>query len=233
MKDFMMDAYNSDKGYAVKRNPTTGLNEMFVAGTHKPTTKKGVKEWVQNIGEGVEHLTLTDNKRFNVFTHHRQNFAHKLEDAAHSEKVDVVYGHSRGAAIISDFEAKDDFIFIGLDGATGITREHDNILNILHKGDLFDNAIAAHDKHSRNIHVPGKFHNVTAPSLRRHAKKKEKASKSKKKDKKEEVKSPPVIDRKRGRYSESSVSKKKKRYRGFSRGVYSPPRVKRTRNFFG
>lgn len=248
MREFMAASYNSDRGFAIEQNPVTGLNEMFVAGTHSPTTLRGVKEWFQNVGEGVEHLVAADRIGYDVFGEHRKHFAQKLEQEARANNVHVVYGHSRGAAIISDFEESDGYVFIGLDGATGITENHGNILNIIHKGDLFDNAIAAHDKTSKNIHVPGTFHNVTTSSRRSRSKPKvakrstktkhKKTTQKRKKPKKKNnniVSPPPIVRQSRKRYHGSrggerplflsrSRNSKKKQSR-----IHSPPRIQRKR----
>lgn len=253
MRQFMKDAYDSKDGYAIKRNPTTGLDEMFVAGTHSPITKKGVKEWFQNVGEGVEHLVGMDKQDFNLFSKHREEFALKLEEQARENNVQVVYGHSRGAAIMSDFHDRD-FIFIGLDGATGITQHHSDIINIEHKGDLFDFAIAAHGKSSRNIHVPGKFHNVTEKrkskkskkskyrniAIAKYSKKEQVKAKKikKKKEGRNDIISPPKIKKKRGflegpaEARKPKTKKKKEGGRGKKRKIESPPEIFRSSKFF-
>jgi hypothetical protein len=231
MRDFMKQAYDSDKGYAIKKNPTTGLDEMFVAGTHSPTTKRGITEWFQNIGEGAEHLVGMDKQKFNLFLKHREEFAYKLEEEARTNNVKVVYGHSRGAAIMSDFEDRD-YIFIGLDGATGIAQNHSDIINIEHKGDVFDFAIAAHDKTARNIHVPGKFHNVSEkkkkskkvvdPASKRVFKKK----KGKKGNQKTYFKARDVKS-KHKKQTKTKASKKKK-----GGEIVSPPQIQKKRGFY-
>lgn len=159
MSSFMNAAYDSPDGYSIRVNPLTGMKEMMIAGTHSPTTVKGMKEWASNIAEGLDSATFHAIPVLNDVTVHREAFGEKLAQIAADEGVQVVYGHSRGAAIMSHFD-ETKFIGIGIDGATYIGEAKQKFINVNAGKQVFDRAIGAFNK--RTVHVKGvKFHDVT------------------------------------------------------------------------
>lgn len=175
MTDFMADSYESGDGYVIRLNPLTGKKEMMIAGTHPATSVKGAKEWVQNLMEATENV-VGRNRLSTHSEHHRNKFADRLIDIAQEEDVEVVYGHSRGAAIASHFP--EEFTVIGIDGASSIGERRPYINLIQSRGPLgtFDNIIAS--GHKGNVRLKGKgFHNVSVNKGKiKEAKKKLRAS---------------------------------------------------------
>jgi len=125
-------AYGSPKGYVISKNLKTGDVEMFVKGTSSG------KEWLQNILEsplGYSYSTYGHYKSFEE----RRKYANALSAIAAENGVDIVYGHSRGAAIVGDMNGK--FKKVGLDGATVLNRRGRNdYLNVRQK-QIFDAGI--------------------------------------------------------------------------------------------
>jgi len=172
MGDYLTAAYASEDGYLIRTNPHTGKKEMFIAGTHEAHTHKGFKEWMSNVAEGTGEI-LPDNVFHRYSERKRDEFAHKLIDIAREQDVEVVYGHSRGAAIASEFP--EDFTVIGLDGASAIGHHRRYVNLIQSRGPMgtFDNLIGA--GHKENVRMKGKgFHNVTQNKAKISAEKKEK-----------------------------------------------------------
>ena len=54
MDEFLTAAYDNPNGYAIRINPMTGKKEMMIAGT-RSRNDYGVRDWVQNVAEGVHH----------------------------------------------------------------------------------------------------------------------------------------------------------------------------------
>lgn len=89
----------------------------------------------------------------------RDAFSKKMEAIAEENGVEVVYGHSRGAAIASGMD-QSKFTYIGLDGATFEGHPTD-MLNIQGK-QLFDYGIAMGHGKSKTVKLSDVgFHNVT------------------------------------------------------------------------
>lgn len=140
-------AYASKNGYSISKNPQTGDVEMFVRGTAT------LGEWGQNFVESPFYRGKARKASLGV----RQEFADRLSRIAEREGVTVVYGHSRGAAVLGDMRGN--FLKIGLDGATILnTRaKNDDILNVRQKS-VFDWVLARRSKkHMR----PSGFKSVT------------------------------------------------------------------------
>tara|TARA_B110000902_G_C14290385_1_gene580616 strand:+ start:1513 stop:2202 length:690 start_codon:yes stop_codon:yes gene_type:complete len=158
--DFMTDSnigqavemsYSSPDGYAIRVNPVTGLREMFIAGT------SSASEWVQNLAEGVGKILWNPHSMGSEMA--RDTFAAKLEGIADDEHVDVVYGHSRGASIMSGM-TNPDRIYIGLDGASAIGHKK-HYINLIQGGitNVFDKGISF--GHKGNVKIKGTgFHSV-------------------------------------------------------------------------
>lgn len=118
--DFADKAYKAKRGYAVRINPKTGEKEMFVRGT---TFKRGGVEWAQNVLETPlsSMVGLGTTIAGDISRHIRGKYSKFLTDVAKREKVKVVYGHSRGAAVVNDMKIPGVRKY-GLDGATILNR---------------------------------------------------------------------------------------------------------------
>lgn len=107
------EAYKAKDGYVIKKNPITKENEMFVRGTAKG------REWVQNAVESIPRKAyglIPGSRTAGALSFKkRREYASKLDDVAKKNNVKKVYGHSRGAAIISDM--KSPVKKVGVDGA--------------------------------------------------------------------------------------------------------------------
>lgn len=145
---FVRDSYESPHGYALRLNPVTGKTEMMVAGTHSPFTAKGREEWAQNVFDGILYsadyiakhelnafLDETWNeggilprahikgiKFFEKADVWRQQKQKDLAQVAKEKGVDVIYGHSRGGALVSDMKVPG-VQKVGLDAAMLIAHE--------------------------------------------------------------------------------------------------------------
>jgi len=113
LKEGFDSAYASPEGYAIKKNPITKENEMFVRGTAKGP------EWVQNAVEAIPREAYSFwpsvGLGAGISFRKRRKYAEKLDDVARKKGVKAVYGHSRGAAVVSDMKAK--VKKVGVDGA--------------------------------------------------------------------------------------------------------------------
>jgi len=141
---FANKAYSSPDGYAIRRNPKTGKKEMFVRGT---TFKRGGVEWLQNLAEtpGFGSLGLGEQFSSDVSRHFRSKYSKFLTDVAKRESVSVIYGHSRGGAVVNDMNVPG-ASKIGLDAATILNRAP-TIPNYRQK-QAFDALIGANAKHT-------------------------------------------------------------------------------------
>jgi len=84
-----------------------------------------------------------------------------LERIAKQEGVDVIYGHSRGAAILADMELPSNTTKVGLDGAMSIAADKD-MLNLQEHGftGFFDKVIGASGENNVNFDLGPKLHSV-------------------------------------------------------------------------
>lgn len=106
-------AYESPSGYSVLKNPISDENEVFVRGT------KYGGEWLQNAlealpsvaGAAFPSLGLAASGSYRK----RGAFAKKVETARKKTNAKVVYGHSRGAAVVADMTSSAKKV--GVDGA--------------------------------------------------------------------------------------------------------------------
>lgn len=151
---FKDEAYKRKEGYSVRTNPFTGNKELFIAGT------RSGGEWLQNIVEGAEHAGLPSAAGW-LSERSKRRYADRLEEIIEKEGVTVVYGHSRGAAIMS-LIGSPGVTKVGIDGASFIG-DKENYLNIIQSRSitgLGDNLIAA--GHHNNIRIKQRaFHDVT------------------------------------------------------------------------
>jgi len=158
--EFARDAYDSDaNGYAIRVNPLTGDKEMFIAGTKPP----GHGQWALNVWDMPWYnlTAATGWKGFEVMDPWRYKKTRFFERIAKQEGVDVIYGHSRGAAILADMELPSNTTKVGLDGAMAIAADKD-LLNLQEHGftGFFDKAIGASGEDNVNFNLGPKFHSV-------------------------------------------------------------------------
>lgn len=106
-------AYESKDGYAVLKNPVSGENEMFVRGT------KTGGEWLQNVVEALPNEIVAAIPALKPLTSGsrgvRKGYAKRLDYVRKQTGSKVVYGHSRGAAVVADMTSK--VKKVGVDGA--------------------------------------------------------------------------------------------------------------------
>jgi len=106
-------AYSSKDGYAVLKNPISDENEMFVRGT------KTGGEWLQNVVEALPDVVVAAIPALKPLTSGsrgaRKAFANRLDYARKRTGTKVVYGHSRGAAVVADMTSS--VKKVGVDGA--------------------------------------------------------------------------------------------------------------------
>ena len=172
---FVQDGYK--KGYTIRTNPRTGKKEMFVAGS------RSIGDWVLNAVDaglyGVENLVspLVDEvweegtslpaesrphlDKLDVF---RQYGQWRLGRIARREDVDVVYGHSRGGAMVADMNVGT-ADKVGVDSAMWIAREKD-MVNFneggewLHPTSYFDLALGVTGKKNVTLNYGSKVHHA-------------------------------------------------------------------------
>lgn len=154
---FKDQAYANEDGLAIRINPVTGKKELFVAGTRTG------KEWLQNVVEGAGHampgvLGVSHATRYSELQ--RQDYADWIDQIVELEDIEVVYGHSRGAATMSEMHSE--VQYIGVDGASFIGHHKDyiNLQNTGVGGLGFDKLIGA--GHKGNVDMPKTvIHDVT------------------------------------------------------------------------
>ncbi|BAO48206.1 hypothetical protein [Chaetoceros sp. DNA virus 7] len=107
------------------------------------------------VEEASSVLKISDDER--------RSYAAYIDNIIQENEIDVVYGHSRGAAIASELES--DVQIIGLDGAMVIANDQANFLNIRQddsEGYGFDRTIAG--PYENTVIVKGgAFHKVAVP----------------------------------------------------------------------
>ncbi len=137
---FAQCAYRNPAGYAIRVNPANGKKEMFVAGTWN------VFDWAANLYES----------KYGGHTFYRKKAAEKYRKIAEANGVDVIYGHSRGGALIGDI-VNPKIRKVGLDAAMIISKDK-NITNYRNKG-YFDRVIGLTGKNNKVIQSK-RFHKV-------------------------------------------------------------------------
>lgn len=120
-RDFARHAYSVESGYAIRRSPITGKIEMFVAGTRS----RG--QWALNIFDAALY-NYTDPV-FHVLDPWRVAKQRELTNAVLSYGVQVVYGHSRGGALVADLKLPDIVQKVGLDAAM-VLAKNKSMLNL-------------------------------------------------------------------------------------------------------
>lgn len=171
-KDFVNQGYESEKGYSIRINPRTGQKEMFVAGTRNASqwglnlldtvlysADKGLNIMLNDLevaaqeAVGIESPTPmfpVDIKMFQHIDVPRNRKQQELAAIAEENDVEVIYGHSRGGAMVSDMDVSAQKI--GLDAAMLIAHNKDT-LNINEGGGinplgLFDEIIGVTGKNN-------------------------------------------------------------------------------------
>ena len=118
---FKKSAYASRAGYSIRTNPWTGHKELFIAGTRTGT------DWMQNFAEGSG--IIGPNISADISDSFTNNYVEHLEQVINDNNIEVVYGHSRGASIMSKIKSPK-ITKVGLDGAS-VIGEKDDYLNII------------------------------------------------------------------------------------------------------
>lgn len=154
--EFKQKAYEDPYGYSVRVNEVTGKKELFIAGT------RSSRQWAQNVSEGLVHLGVV-NPLGVVSEYSKLQYIEELKQLIEDQGIEVVYGHSRGAAYLGGIDLP--IQKIGIDGAT-VLGPHDDFLNINQSinlgGGVFDNIIGF--GHKNTLHLKQrKFHDVTVP----------------------------------------------------------------------
>lgn len=178
----MMDrAYSDPRGVSFRYNPDTGKNEMFVAGTrnyqdHTMNIVDGLYTGLNTARDiygseavfGVKDDSLShfflERLDFRKLDFVRNKQSRSIEKIARDHNVDVIFGHSRGAAIISDVSS--DFKRIGVDGAmiissdTSIDNYHDTATFSNLGTGVFDEFLALRGESNHVANINTKFHNA-------------------------------------------------------------------------
>lgn len=142
---FARDAYDSEAGYAIRINPNTGQKEMFIAGTRHTSqwglnaldtvlygADKMLDEAItleKHAWTGATGIPLPPHKRMKLLSRldmPREMKQLRFAKIAKANNVDVVYGHSRGAAMAADLDLPG-VAKIGLDGAMVLANETDTL----------------------------------------------------------------------------------------------------------
>ena len=158
--DFAKEAYDDgNDGYAIRINPLTGDKEMFIAGTKPP----GHGQWALNLWDmpwyNLSHITGWEGfERMDPFRYRKTKY---FERIAKEAGVDVIYGHSRGGAIVADMDVPSNITKVGLDAAMVIAADKDT-LNLQEFGvsGLFDKVIGMTGDENVDFDLGPKFHSV-------------------------------------------------------------------------
>jgi len=171
--EFVSDSYNAPEGYTIRINPVTGKKEMMVAGTRHATQwllnaydsglygadkaattaindiinlPLAALEEIPLVGEMIPHPHLKHGvKLFERLDPWRQKKQKYYAQIAKENNVDLVYGHSRGGAMVADMKLPKGTQKVGLDAAMLIA--HNTGMKNLNEGGglnplgLFDEAI--------------------------------------------------------------------------------------------
>lgn len=160
-KDFAHQSYRSKHGYSLRINPSTKKKEMFVAGT------RSTGQWILNMwdlflySKGILDPTALTSKLDPI----RKAKEKQLSKVASENNVDIIYGHSRGGALVADMPGLSPCIQrVGLDSAMLLARNK-HMVNLNEGGTgilgAFDAMIGTTGKHNVSIdYSPYKPHSV-------------------------------------------------------------------------
>lgn len=167
---FVEAAYEAPEGYAIRINPYTGKKEMMIAGTRHSTQwllnamdsglyggdklmKTGANFVLDNtinrvtdpVGELLPKAHIKGVKLLENVDIPRKQKERYYTQIAKENNVDVVYGHSRGGAMVADMKLPKGTQKVGLDSAMLIAH-HTGMKNLNEGGGwnplgLFDRAI--------------------------------------------------------------------------------------------
>lgn len=180
--EFARNAYDSADGYSIRRNPVTGKKEMFIAGT------RNAQQWGLNALDGITYTydkyfghkvkKMVDASVFEGFPVYqaimpdaryldpwRVDKEDYLAKVAKNNDVDVIYGHSRGGALLADMDVADDVDKIGLDAAMIIARNKE-MINLNEGGQwgnpssYFDLTLGLTGQKNETFDLGGKFHHA-------------------------------------------------------------------------
>lgn len=147
---FVIQAYANKEGYAIRINPITGEKEMMIAGTR---TKQ---DWASNAIETLENKVLGT-----PYTPWRSKATRKYERIAKKEGIDIVYGHSRGGAIVADMNVP--ATKVGLDAAM-VLASNKELWNLNEGGTrvtgLFDRGIGLTGRNNESLDLGKGIHKV-------------------------------------------------------------------------
>lgn len=143
---FVEESYSNPEGYAIRWNPRTHKKEMMIAGT------RSGRDWLANLGDTLWERNNLGFQR----TPWMERAMKKYEAIARREGVSVIYGHSRGGAIVADMKFKGDKV--GLNAA--MLMGHNKTMTNYRGGSMFDKVLATGGK--KNIYKRSKFHKVWA-----------------------------------------------------------------------
>lgn len=155
---FAEKAYSNPEGYAIRWNPVTRKKEMFVAGTRR------FSDWVLNFEDTkLTHPAIPIKPVFGTGLIPKVrpiygSAVQKYHDIARKEGVDVIYGHSRGGAIVSDIP-RGPYQRIGLNAATFMAKNKGKVINFRGTS-LFDRAIGFDPLGRKVVRKNTAFHKV-------------------------------------------------------------------------
>ena len=144
----MRHAYNNPEGWSFRINPLTMKNEMFVTGT------RTLNDWGMNILDFGLHNSTNPllNPSLNIWRECHQN---KLAEIAKKLNVQVIYGHSRGGALVADMDLPKEIQKVGLSAAMLLARNK-NMINLNEGGGInplgfFDEVIGQTGRNNINM----------------------------------------------------------------------------------
>ena len=152
---FAKEAYAAEDGYAIRFN-SNGHKEMFIAGT------RNTGDWFNNAKDSLiqdvykrsyEHVDL------GFLDRDRRRKSEMYERLVRNHDVDIVYGHSRGGAIVADMDVPQHVQKIGLDAAMVIAYNKD-MVNFKQGGvkGTFDTVIGSTGRHNIKYDKDSRFH---------------------------------------------------------------------------
>lgn len=149
--------WHTGLGYSIRVNPHTGQKEMFVSGS------EGWKDWTLNffdsisyagekfVGEKIDELWEKETESpaiarpsLTSWDFYRKNRTKQLSKIAKDEGVDVVYGHSRGGAIVADMDFSGRKV--GIDAAMLIAKNTE--MENYQRDSLVDNVLGVSGEHN-------------------------------------------------------------------------------------
>lgn len=157
---FAKEAYKAPDGYALRLNRDTGKTEMFVAGT------RDRDQWLLNAWDAfmmspANYTGIHTGKEVEWLDPWRHEKQKMYGAIANDNNVDVIYGHSRGGALVADMPLHPCTQRVGLDAAM-VLASNKKMLNLTEAGTcnptgLFDAGIGKTGK--KNVSVDYSYWN--------------------------------------------------------------------------